>query len=86
MNALRSLLLALFVLLVGCTASKPPARQPAAKGPPLSTVQPAPLPPPPPPMAKPGATADRVLREAAPACSFRFGHFGHVPGGPIHVG
>ncbi|MBP1475701.1 VWA domain-containing protein [Frateuria sp. MAH-13] len=67
MNALRSLLLALFVLLVGCTASKPPARQPAAKGPPLSTVQPAPLPPPPPPMAKPGATADRVLREAAPA-------------------
>jgi Ca-activated chloride channel family protein len=66
MNVLRSLLLALFVLLVGCTAPRPSTSQAPARTPPATpptTTEPAP----PPPMIKPRAQpADMAMRETAP--------------------
>jgi Ca-activated chloride channel family protein len=68
MNVLRSLLLALFVLLVGCTAPRPSTSQAPARTPPPATPPTATEPaPPPPPMVKPRVQpADMAMRETAP--------------------
>ena len=61
MNVLRSLLLALFVLLVGCTAPRPSTPEAPAK-----TRSAVPVPPPPPPLAEAAPPADTAMRKVAP--------------------
>ncbi|WP_424683422.1 vWA domain-containing protein [Frateuria sp. YIM B11624] len=61
MNVLRSLLLALFVLLVGCTAPRPSTPEAPAK-----TRSAVPVPPAPPPLAEAAAPADTAMRKVAP--------------------